>query len=361
MDLLSNEDAPRRIGRTRMKTGVLIVGNFLSSTRRVFSVCEDLALHLSVAGWCVTTTSDKPGRLQRLLDMVRTVWRQRHAYSVAQVDVFSGTAFFLAEAVCWNLRRAKRPYVLTLHGGNLPVFARLWPERVGRLLQSAQAVTAPSRFLQEQMRTYRKDLLLIPNALDIRAYPFRLRRIAKPNLVWLRAFEKTYNPSMGPRVLALLAQDFPEIRLTMIGSDKGDGSLEHVRAEVGRLKLEERVLLVGPVAKSEVPRALSKGDIFVNTTNVDNTPVSVIEAMACGLCVASTNAGGLRYLLKDGETALLAPPNNAAALAECVRRILSEDGLAERLSRDARRQAEQFDWSVILPRWETLLRSTAQS
>ncbi len=62
------------------------------------------------------------------------------------------------------------------------------------------------------------------------------------------------------------------------------------------------------VEKSEVPAWLAKGDIFLNTTNVDNTPVSVIEAQAAGLCVVSTNVGGIPFLLENGKDALLVPP-----------------------------------------------------
>ena len=48
-------------------------------------------------------------------------------------------------------------------------------------------------------------------------------------------------------------------------------------------------------------------DIFINTTNYDNMPISVIEAMALGLPIVSTNAGGLKYFHDDGEDALLVP------------------------------------------------------
>jgi glycosyltransferase involved in cell wall biosynthesis len=105
---------------------------------------------------------------------------------------------------------------------------------------------------------------------------------------------------------------------------------------------------------------MNRGDIFLNTTNVDNTPISVIEAMACGLCVVSTNVGGLPYLLENEEDALLVAPGDPEAMATAVRRLLTDAELAERLSRNARRKAEQFDWSVILPRWQALLRLAAK-
>ena len=149
-----------------MKNSVALIGNFLSSSLGTRWVIEDLALRLADAGWQVVTASDKPGRFSRLLDMVATVWRRRHEYAVAQVDVFSGPAFRLGRGRVPDLDNGPRkPIVLTLHGGGLPEFARQHPNRVRRLLNSAVDVTTPSRYLLEEMKAYREDLQLIPNPL----------------------------------------------------------------------------------------------------------------------------------------------------------------------------------------------------
>jgi glycosyltransferase involved in cell wall biosynthesis len=337
----------------------MLVGTFLSSSKRNQSVCEELAAHLEGAGWSILTTSHRPGRAARLLDMVSTTWRRRRDYVVAQVDVYSGAAFSWAEAVCLTLRAVRKPYVLTLHGGNLPDFARRWPRRVRRLLRTAAVVTTPSRYLLEQMQPYRADLRLLPNPLDVAAYPYRLRAAVQPRLVWLRAFDETYNPTLAPRIIALLAKDIPDVQLTMIGPDKGDGSRQRTEQLAGQLGVADRITFQGAIGKRDVPAALSQGDIFLNTTNVDNTPISVMEAMACGLCVVSTNVGGIPYLVEHEQHALLTPPDSAPAMAAAVRRVLGEPGLAQRLSQDGRRQVEQFDWSHILPRWQWLLHSIA--
>jgi glycosyltransferase involved in cell wall biosynthesis len=83
----------------------------------------------------------------------------------------------------------------------------------------------------------------------------------------------------------------------------------------------------------------------------------VLEALACGLCIVSTNPGGIPYLLRDGWNALLVNQGDAGAMAAAVRRILTNPGLAESLSQNARRTAEQFDWSVTLPQWDDVFRS----
>jgi glycosyltransferase involved in cell wall biosynthesis len=334
---------------------VLLVGNFFVSARGGRGVCEDLALQLSAHGWRVITTSWQAARARRLLDMLATSWRARHDYSVAHVDVYSGYGFNWAEIVCLLLRAAGKPYALTLRGGDLPAFGRRWPGRVRRLLRSAAIVTTPSRYLLEQMQVHRADLRLLPNPLGLDRYPFARRSAPGPRLVWLRAFHRLYNPALAPRVLARLAREFPDARLTMVGPDKGDGSLQATQTAAAELGVSDRITFVGGVAKEDVPRRMADGDVFLCTSDIDNTPVSVLEAMACGLCVVATNVGGLPYLLADGTDALLVPPDDPAAMAAAVRRVLRDRALASRLSRNARRKAEGFDWSALLPQWHALL------
>jgi glycosyltransferase involved in cell wall biosynthesis len=289
-----------------------------------------------------------------LFGMLASLWIRRHSYALASIAVFSGPAFTWAEAAAELLCRLGKPFVAQLHGGGLPVFAQKSPHRVKRLLDSAAAVTAPSRYLQESMRPYHDDIRLLPNAIDVPAYPFRARANPKPHLVWLRAFHAIYNPSLALKVLIELVREHPESKLTMVGPDKDDGSLPSFRSTAKELQLENHIEYAGLVRKTEVPAWLDRGDVFINTSSFDNTPVSVIEAMACGLCVTSTNVGGISYLLEHEHDALLVPPNDAAAMAAAVKRVLTEPGLGERLSRNARRKVEGFDWHVTLPQWESL-------
>lgn len=339
---------------------MLVVGNFLSGHGRARGVCEDLAERLTAAGWAVIETSRKSGRLARLLDMAWTVWSKRHEYAVAQVDLYSGPAFSWAEVACWELRRLGKPYCLTLHGGNLPAFSRRWPRRVRSVLQRAAIVTSPSEYLRDAVKSFRTDIRVVPNPLEVSRYPYRLRGVARPRLVWLRSFHEIYNPRLAVRALAILSREFPDVTLTMIGPDKGDGTLLRTRQEVEDLGVSRRVRFLGSIPKPMVPSALGEADIFLNTTDVDNTPVSVLEAMACGLCVVSTNVGGLPHLIDDGRDGLLVPRDDAAAMARAVRRVLLEPLLASALSANGRRKAERSDWSVVLPTWESMLGAVAE-
>lgn len=334
---------------------ILLISNLFAAGDTYGGICKELALHLSEDGWQVIATSAVDNRWIRPFDMLKTIWRTRKYYSIVQIDVFSGSAFLWAEAVCLVLSLLKKPYVLTLRGGKLPQFAKRWPGRVKRLLASAAAVTTPSRYLQGVFADMREDILLLRNAVDLSRYPYQLRSQPNTQLAWLRAFHKNYNPQLPIMALGLLLPEFSDIKLTMFGPDKGDGTLQATQRCVDQLALMTHVHFGGPIPKTDVPRELAPSDIFLNSTTAESFGVSVVEAAALGMCIVTTNVGELPYIWTHDYDALLVPPNDPQAMADAIRRVLTEPGLAEKLSRNARINAEQFDWSVVLPQWKSLL------
>jgi glycosyltransferase involved in cell wall biosynthesis len=223
------------------------------------------------------------------------------------------------------------------------------------LLSPAKAVTTPSNYLKQQMREYASHIECLPNPIQVANYDFQLRRSAGTALIWLRAFHEIYNPLLAVKTLLDLLPNQPQAQLTMVGLDKRDGSLARTQAFVRQHGLEQRVNILGAIEKKAVPAALQNADIFLNTSRIDNTPVSVLEAMANGLCVVSTNVGGMPFMLDNEKDSLLVNPDQSKEMAQAVNRLLAEPSLAERISRNARAKAEKSDWAQILPRWQNLL------
>jgi len=173
----------------------------------------------------------------------------------------------------------------------------------------------------------------------------------------VRSFHAIYNPSLAIRALAAVRRELPEARLVMIGRDTGDGSLAEAQRTARELSVLDAVEFAGPRPKDEIPARLATGDVFINTTRIDNTPVSVLEAMASGLCIVSTSVGGIPYLLEDGRDALLVAPDDPEAMAAAVVRVVRDPRLARGLSEGGRAVALGYDWKVVVPRWNALLES----
>lgn len=334
---------------------VLLVGNIASAWGGTPTVCEGLGARLESQGWKVLLTSRRRPRLRRLAEMLATVWRERDEYDVAVVEVFSGPGFIWAESVCCLLSLLRKPHILWLHGGGLPEFASRWRRRASGLFRRATAIVAQSEYLAAVASAHREKVHLISNPLDLQLYPFTLRVSPEPRLVWIRSFHRTYNPSMAVRVVDRLRVDFPGVVLDMVGPDKGDGSLGEARDLVEELGLQRNVVFHSAVPKTDVPLWLNRADFFLNTTNIDNTPVSVQEAMACGLCVVSTGVGGVPYLARDKVEALLVPRDDGVAMADAVHMLLLHPDIAANISSAARRRVEPMDWPRVMEAWESLL------
>ncbi len=115
------------------------------------------------------------------------------------------------------------------------------------------------------------------------------------------------------------------------------------------------VTFTGILSKEDWVSLATNHDIFINTTNFDNTPVSVMEAMALGLPVVSTNVGGLPYLIEDAVDGFLVPKEHPEAFVQAIQKLLENPQIAKAMALAARKKVEQFDWEVVKHQWISLL------
>ena len=159
------------------------------------------------------------------------------------------------------------------------------------------------------------------------------------------------------RAFALLVQREPlrsqRMRLMMVG----DGPLRaEVEREIARTGIGERVWLVGE--RREVPEAMRAMDVFVLPSRAEGISNTILEAMASGLPVIATRVGGNPELVSDGETGMLVPAADSAALADALMRYLADDGLARAHGRAGRQRAEkEFSIDGMVARYATLYES----
>jgi glycosyltransferase involved in cell wall biosynthesis len=159
---------------------------------------------------------------------------------------------------------------------------------------------------------------------------------------------------MAIKVLKELQKDYPKAILCMIGPEK-DNSFQSCKALVKLLRLENSVEFTGMLSKKEWHKKSEEYNIFINTTNVDNTPVSVMEAMALGLPIVSTNVGGIPFLIENNTTGILVGKNNVNEMVKAIDTICENEETANYLAINARKQVEKFDWNNVKSLWDSIL------
>lgn len=335
--------------------GVAVVGPFPPRPGGVSVQCATLAAQLAAAGLSVTRiNTDLPAwrhgwrrRLFPLAQVLALAWRirrSRQRWQVMHVHAASWWGFMPAVVALPAVGRGSRR-VLSYHGGEAPAFLARWGWLARPVLRRYDAVLALTSTQARLFAAHGIPTRIVPNIVPVERFPFRRRSRLRPRLVWVRQFEPVYRPLDALEVLAQVQTHHPEATLTMVG----DGSLlPALRRAVADRNLHG-VTLPGRLPPEALPAVYDEADLFLNTSSVDNLPLSLIEAAACGLPIVSTAAGAIPDLIADGENGLLAPVGDVAALAAAILRLLADPTLAASLSAAGRPTAERFTWSAIAP------------
>ena len=332
---------------------ILYIGNQLQARGGTPTSIDVLAPLLREEGFQVKTASANPGKLQRLKEMLLLVIRNRKATNYVLIDTYSTQNFWYAVFVASLCRRLGLPYIPILHGGDLPARVKRSPEVSKKLFANAFTNVAPSTYLLSRFKNMGfRNLQYIPNVIRLESYPFIRRPQLKPRLLWVRSFSEVYNPLLALQVLEILLLKYRDAELCMVGPEK-DETLKACRRMAEEKELP--VKFFGRMSKEHWVQLAAEYDIFLNTTNVDNTPVSVIEAMALGLPVVSTEVGGMPFLLEDKETGLLVPPGNAIKMAEAVEYLLQHPERGTVIAAAAREKVQFYDWRLVKEQWKALL------
>ncbi len=335
-----------------MISNILYIGNDLAGKTGYFSAMEKLSTGLSSEGFNVRKASKKKNIFLRIIDMVFYTIKNKKWVDVLLIDTFSTYSFYYALVISQLCRLLKIKYIPILHGGNLP--NRLTrSKRLSKLIfENSFYNISPSHYLKDKFKERGFSCLLIPNSIDLSELKYTRRKIIQPKLLYVRAFADIYNPSMAVRVLKTLKDKYPNASLCMIGPDR-DGTLQDVKKLIKKLDLNDSVEITGVLNRHEWYKKSEEYDVFINTTNVDNTPVSIIEAMALGLPVISTNAGGMPYLINHNIDGVLVEKNNYREMTEAIIEMIESNNLS--FSIKAREKVESYSWDIVKTKWIELL------
>ena len=287
--------------------------------------------------------------------MLWLVYRNRKTTDYVIIDTYSTQNFWYADIVGRLCQKLNLNYLPILHGGELPARLERSPKASKKLFGKAFLNVAPSLYMKTlfQQKGFTK-VRYIPNSISLSDYIYIERNDLRPKLLWVRSFADIYNPLQALKVLELLLPEYPDAELCMIGPKKDDSWKDCIRyAKLHRLP----VRFPGRLNKESWTALSEEYDIFLNTTNIDNTPVSVIEAMALGLPVVSTKVGGLPYLISADIDGIMVPPNDPERMASAVKNILQDPQRSVRRTGAARKKVEAFDWERVKEMWISVLSS----
>ena len=250
--------------------------------------------------------------------------------------------------------------VTTLHGTDITLVGQdpSYYTLTKYSIEKSDAVTAVSSFLREE--TYRAfgcgncDVRVIPNFISTADYhppaDDSFRRALAPKghriLVHVSNFRPVKRVLDVVRIFAGVRKEL-QATLVLVGDGPDRDAAER---EVDQLGLGKDVRFLGKV--DNVGDILRGSDVFLLPSATESFGLAALEAMACGVPVVASAAGGIPEVVQDGKTGFLAPVGDVAGMAERALRILKDPGEQERMRRAAAARALEFSADRVIPRYE---------
>jgi len=260
------------------------------------------------------------------------------------------------------------PYITTLHGTDITLVGKdqTYAPVVTHSINESDAITAVSDNLREE--TYRsfaieKDIVVIPNFVDTERFRHtdkqHFKKMVAPNgeriLVHASNFRKVKRVDDVIRVFERVHEKVPA-KLLMVG----DGPERQNAEELARtLRIDKDIRFLGK--QDQMDEILSIADLFLLTSQYESFGLSALEAMACGIPVISTNAGGLPEINVHEKTGALCDVGDVLAMSQHAVHILGDDDTLAAYKNAALLHARGFEKDRIVPIYEQLYESVVDT
>jgi len=285
----------------------------------------------------------------RLLPYLFHLWRAAGRNQLFHIMANSGWSWHLfAAPAIWIARLRGIPAVVNYRGGEAESFLSGAAAVVRFSIQRAAALVAPSGFLQQVFGRFGMHARIVPNIIDLAKFHPGETQSGEIHIVLARNLEPIYDIASGLRAMAQLLRRHPGARMSVAGSGPERADLERLAQELG---IADQVRFTGRLDSVEMAALYRSATLSLNTALADNMPNSVLEALACGLPVVSTEVGGVPFLVRHGETALLVRPGNAEGMAEAMARLIEDNDLRNTLIRNGHDYMQAFTWEQVGPQW----------
>jgi len=206
----------------------------------------------------------------------------------------------------------------------------------------AQRIIVPSEYLKKIVSMWGvkpEKICVIYNSFDASGVSGKLNLsgfniVSAGRLVSWKGFDTLIE--IMPEIL----KDIPEAKLTIIGSGPEENNLKF---KIKSLKLEDRVFLKGQLLHEELLNYLGGGDLFVLNTGYEGLSHQILEAMAVGTSVITTNVGGNPELIENNESGILVEYNNKEQLKNVILKLYRDENLRNKLIQNAKEKTKDFN------------------
>ncbi len=234
----------------------------------------------------------------------------------------------------------KKRIITTYHGGDAQLFFQR-TKWVTKVLKDCDTNIVQSAFLQKIFNQYAIPVVVVPNIIEVLPEPIAPQKI-EPNFLSVRKLDAQYNVFVILQIFQAIATDYPQATLTILGDGKQRKMLENWAK-----KHQINAHFVGKVPNSAIYDYHKQCSFLLNTSLVDNMPISLMEAMNSGLVVISGDTGGIPCLIENEKNGLLGDANDVKSMLQKTLWALQNPQKCEQIRQNARQTIQKYQWSEV--------------
>jgi glycosyltransferase involved in cell wall biosynthesis len=289
-----------------------------------------------------------------VLSLCVSVWN----YDVIHVFSASYFSFVLAPTPAILIGKLyRRKVLLNYHSGEAQDHLQRWRRTAIPTIKLADVIIVPSEFLVRVFQEFGLTTYAIYNQIDISRFSFRERSPLRPAFLSNRNLEIHYGVDRILRAFAIIQSKIGEASLDVVGDGSQRRLLERLAIELGL----RNTIFKGQVSPNSISDIYNAADIYLNASEIDNQPLSLLEAFACGLPIVTTDAGGIPDIVSDRVTGMLIARGDYVQMAERALSLLSNPEQTSRMVEQGRRECQKYSWEAVRSKWLDLYRKLASA
>jgi len=241
----------------------------------------------------------------------------------------------------------RKKLLLNYHSGEAEDHLQRWRRSAVPTIQMVDEVVVPSNYLVHVFSTFGLKCKPIFNLIERDSFQFRERNPLRPLFLSNRNFEVHYGIDKVLKAFSIIQKKIPEASLLVVGDGSQRDALQQLAKDLDLRHLE----FMGRVEHERANEIYASADVFLNASSIDNQPLSILEAFACGLPVVTTGAGGIPYMVEADKNALVVPVGDEEALAASALSLFRDRDLVDRLVSNGLSECRNYEWKTLRSQW----------
>ncbi len=253
------------------------------------------------------------------------------------------------------------PVVVNYRGGEAEVFLQKSIRWIRPSLERVSRIVVPSGFLKAVFQKFDIETAIVPNIIDLNR--FRRDKCKElnqeaPHIIVCRNLEPIYDVATALKGFAVIAAELPEAVLSVAGEGPDHTALIALAMELG---VDSQVTFTGRLNVEEMINLYHSADLMLNASRVDNMPNALLESMAAGVPIVTTDAGGIPHMVEQGVTAELVAIGDWNAMGEKSLAILQDQQRHTELAEACIKAVEIYQWDSVKPQWQQVYNDAGKS